>query len=144
MKGTIEEVWQNESRNGQKYLTVQVNGERYSVWDAKYFDQLEQGVRIEGEVKQSGKFKHLAELRVLGDLEEAPSYRFNGSKDAQIARMSCLKSASEIVAPIYLDVKAKRDLVVETAKHFERYVLGDDLMDFPPKDEGDKGAGNSK
>ena len=33
MKGTIEQIWENKSRNGEKYLTVQMNGERYSVWD---------------------------------------------------------------------------------------------------------------
>ncbi len=26
MRGTIEQVWENESRNGQQYLTVQIDG----------------------------------------------------------------------------------------------------------------------
>ena len=28
MRGTIDQIWENESRNGQKYLTVQMDGGR--------------------------------------------------------------------------------------------------------------------
>ena len=42
MKGIIEQIWENESKNGQPYLTVQIDGERYSVWDDKHFDQFKE------------------------------------------------------------------------------------------------------
>jgi hypothetical protein len=160
MRGTIEQVWENESKKGQKYFNVQIGGERYSVWDEKYFSRLQQGAEVEYDVRQSGRFRHLTEVKPVdgngngnghgngngqanGGSEEG--YRFNG-KDTQIARMSCLKSASEIVAPHQADPVTKRTLVVDAARYFERYVFGEDLLDFPPEGAGqggEKGAGST-
>ena len=123
MRGTIEQVWENESRKGQKYLTVQVGGERYSVWDDKYFDTLQEGVTVDYDFRQSGKFKNMTDIEpVDGSGNGPPQYQQNG-KARQIARMSCLKSASEILAPVQLDPDAKKDLTIETARFFERYVF---------------------
>ena len=66
------------------------------------------------------------------------------NKDRQITRMSCLKSASEILAPVHLDLDSKREMVIETAKCFERYVTEDDVGALPPQDQGEQRAGNSK
>ena len=127
MRGVIERVWENESRSGQKYLTVQVGSERYSVWDDKYFDMLQEGVTIDYDFRQSGNFKNMTDIEPADGNGNAngnglPRYQPNG-KDRQIARMSCLKSASEILAPVQLDPDAKKDLTIETARFFERYVF---------------------
>ena len=138
MRGTIEQVWKNESRNGRKYLTVQIGGDKYSVWDAKYFDQLQPGATIEGEVRESGNYKHLSEIepvRARSDGGYRPS-----DKDRQITRLSCLKSASEIAAPVAMDIEGKQELVVELARRFERYVYEEDF-DFPEPVEGQPDAG---
>lgn len=124
MRGYIEQVWENESRNGQKYLTVQINGEKYSVWDAKYFDQLQEGLEIEYEFRHSGNFKHLTDVRPVKG-QESQDYK-PSSREIQIARLSCLKSASEILAPVHMDIEDKEELVIELAKRFERYVFKDD------------------
>jgi len=142
MKGNIEQVWDNETKNGQKYRTVQVGGKRYNVWDAKYFDHLQVGAGVDFEFKQSGNFKHITDLKPAETPQHAPSYHPN-NKDRQITRMSCLKSASEILAPIHLDLDSKRELVIETAKYFERYLTEDDIGALPPQQQGEKRAGNS-
>ena len=143
MRGTVEQVWENESRNGQAYLTVQIDGERYSVWDAKYFDQFQQGAEVDYDFRQSGNFKNITEVNGPTDpqaAEEQPMY--NDHRDRQITRLSCLKSAAGILAPAQLDPDAKRDLVIDTARVFERYVGENDLGSVPPTPEGDPGAGN--
>ena len=142
MRGNIEQVWDNETKNGQKYRTVQVGGERYNVWDVKYFDQLHVGNEIAFDFRQSGNFKHITEIKPLEE-QRTPFYHPN-NKDRQITRMSCLKSASEILAPVHLDLDSKRELVIETAKCFERYVIEDDIGALPPQDQGEQRAGNSK
>jgi hypothetical protein len=142
MKGVIEEVWENESRNGQKYLTVQIAGEKYSVWDTKYFDQLQVGAEIDYDFRQSGNFKNITDLRPLQE-QMSPPYQPN-HRDRQITRLSCLKSASEILAPVHLDIDAKRDLVIDTARYFERYVFEDDIGALQQQDQGDQSAGNSR
>ena len=91
MRGTIENVWENESRNGQKYLTVQIDGERYSVWDDKHFDRLQQGAEIDYEFRQSGNFRNITEVRDPTEASETPTYQ--NSRDRQITRLSCLARA---------------------------------------------------
>lgn len=125
MKGIIDNVWENESKNGKKYVTVEIAGEKYSVWDTGYFDHLKQGAEISYDVRQKGSFKNLIDITPAGDATEEPVYR--GRKDRQIARLSCLRSASEILAPIHMDTDAKRDLVIDTARYFERYITGDEV-----------------
>lgn len=129
MKGIIEQVWENESRNGQPYLTVQIDGERYSVWDTQYFDQLQEGAEIEYQFRQSGNFRNITEVATLTENNDVPLYQ-NG-RDRQITRLSCLKSAAQILAPAQIDPDAKRDLVIDTARVFERYVQEDDPGSVP-------------
>ncbi len=125
MRGVVEQVWENESRNGQPYLTVQINGERYTVWDTKYFDQLREGAEIEYEFRQSGNFKNITEVRSPSEEQQPQAYQ--NDRDRQITRLSCLKSAAEILAPAQLDPDTKRQLVIDTARVFERYVNEDDV-----------------
>lgn len=144
MRGTIEQVWENESRKGQKYLTVQVGGERYTVWDDKYFDTLQEGVTVDYDFRQSGKFKNMTDIEpVDGNGNGLPQYQPNG-KARQIARMSCLKSASEILAPVQLDPDAKKDLTIETARFFERYVFEGDVTTDTGSNSGDNHGKNSR
>jgi len=147
MRGVIEEVWENESRNGQTYLTVQIDGERYNVWDTRYFDQMQEGVEIEYQFRQSGNFRHLTDIKPVEARSSTPHqsrpYRAN-NKDRQIARLSCLKSASEILAPLHVDVDSKRDMVIDTARFFERYVFEGDPGVLPHEDRGDERERNSR
>ena len=116
MRGTIEQIWDNETSNGKPYRTVQISGQRYNIWDNKYFDMLQKGEDIEYDFRQSGNYRHITEMRISGG-NGPGSYRNNhpnsnskggnsghNNKDRQIARMSCLKSASEILAPVSVSV----------------------------------------
>ena len=144
MKGTVEQIWENESRNGQTYLTVQIGGERYSVWDAKYFDRFQQGAEVEYDFRQSGNFKNITEVNGLtGSPDGEPDQpMYHNDRDLRITRLSCLKSAAGIIAPALMEPAAKRDLVIDTARVFERYVGEDDVGSLLPTPEGDNGAGN--
>ena len=143
MRGTIDQIWENESRKGQKYLTVQMtDGERYSVWDTDYFDVLAPGKTIDCDVKQSGNFRHLTDIEQV-DNHKPPSYQPN-QKDRQITRMSCLKSASEILAPVQLDPDRKKKMVIDTARYFERYVFEGDPGNHQGQNKGGDHAGNSR
>jgi len=138
MKGIIEQIWENESKNGQQYLTVQIDGERYSVWDDKHFDQLQEGTEIEYEFRQSGNFKNITEVSNPAQSEQndgPPMY--HNDRDRQITRLSCLKSAAQILAPAQVDPDAKRDLVIDTARVFERYVGENDPGSLPADLDGE-------
>ncbi len=49
MKGEIEKIWDNESRNGERYLGLSVDGQRYTLWEEKYFDKLKDYERLSAE-----------------------------------------------------------------------------------------------
>lgn len=138
MRGTIERIWENESRSGQKYLTVQVGNERYSVWDDKYFDMLQEGITIDYDFRQSGNFRNMTDIEPADKNGNGFQQYQPNKKDRQIARMSCLKSASEILAPVQLDPDAKKDLTIDTARFFERYVFEGDAT----TDAGSNSGGN--
>jgi len=125
------QVWENESKNGQQYLTVQIDGERYSVWDDKYFDQLHQGAEIEYQFGQSGNFRNITEVATLTESKNNDVPLYQNGRDRQITRLSCLKSAAQILAPAQVDPDAKRDLVIDTARVFERYVGENDPGSLP-------------
>ena len=136
MRGIIEQVWHNESKNGQQYVTVQIEGERYSVWDNKYFDQLQEGADIEYDFRQSGNFKNITEIQGPAQTEPGPGPLYSNGRDRQITRLSCLKSAARILGPAPIDPDAKRDLVIDTARVFERYVSEDDPGAIPGVPDG--------
>ena len=94
---------------------------QYSVWDGKCFPLLQQGAEIEYTVRESGNFRHLNDIKPVDQPQAATAYPVT-ARDRQIARLSCLKSASEIAAPVPMDLDDKQELVVDLAKRFERYV----------------------
>jgi len=137
MKGTVEQVWENESKGGQKYLTVQIGGERYSIWDKKYFDLFQEGTQVEYEFRQSGNFRNITDAHGSnGPSGDGDTPAYHNDRDRQITRLSCLKSAAEILAPAQMDPDAKRELVIDTARVFERYVGENDLPSQPPGHDG--------
>ena len=47
MKGLIEQLWENHDRKGQRYLVLEIAGERYSLWDEALMDNLEEGLVVD-------------------------------------------------------------------------------------------------
>ena len=126
MKGEIEKIWENESRNGKRYLGISVDGERYTLWEEKYFDKLKEGDVIDFEWKKSGKYKNITKINMNDDGE------FMERKQESIIRMSCLKSASELIAGSDLEADKRANMALDFAKKFENYVK-DDLEEDPPE-----------
>ena len=124
MQGTVEKIWENETNDNRKYHVLEVGGEKYSVWDSKLMEGLEEGSIIEYEWKKSGDFKKITDLRSLNGGQELDQPYKKNSKQMEIIRMSCLKSASEILHGLYIDPDVKTKKAVEIAKEFEKYVTG--------------------
>ena len=116
MKGEIEKIWDNESRNGERYLGLSVDGQRYTLWEEKYFDKLKEGDVIDFEWKKSGKYKNITKINT-NDFDD-----FMERKQESIIRMSCLKSASELIAGSDLEPGKRANMALDFAKKFENYV----------------------
>lgn len=143
IQGEVEKVWPNRTQSGKRYNVIEVGGTRYSLWDADYFDQIEKGDNIQFEYKQSGRFKNI--VKVYDGSESVPDNGGNGgnhienngfgngfnggeySNDrlSKMVRMSCLKSASPLIAGTKIAYDDRADKTIELASKFEKYINGD-------------------
>jgi hypothetical protein len=126
MKGEITKVWENETKDKKTYHVLDVNGERYSVWDPKLIEGIKEGDHVEYDWKKSGNFKKIVDLKKI-DLTPDLEGRYRPDrKSLEIIRMSCVKSASELLNGVYMDLDHKISKAIEISKEFEKYVLGQD------------------
>lgn len=124
MQGTVEKIWENETREGKKYHVLEIGGEKYSVWDQKLLEGLAEGSRVDYEWKKSGDFRKITDIKPSGTAPDA-GYSSHERKNTEIIRMSCLKSASEILYGLFLDPDVKARKAIDIAREFEKYVRGD-------------------
>jgi hypothetical protein len=119
MRGLIDKVWENQDRKGRNYLVVEIAGDRYSLWNGDLMDQIEEGMVVEYEWKQSGKYKNITSLEA--DSAFSATARAN-KRDRDMVRMSCLKSAASLLAGSELEPDQRGDLTLQLAKQFEEYI----------------------
>jgi len=117
MQGRINKIWENESKDGKKYWVLGIDGRRYSVWDEDYMKDLGEGSLIEYSCKKSGKYNNITDIKKIQTDEP-----YSNRKDEQIIRMSCLKSASELLSGIDLEPEKKADVAIGIARKFQKYV----------------------
>jgi len=141
MKGEIEKIWKNETSDGRKYNVLQINGERYSLWEEDYLDKLQEGQTLEFDFRESGEFKNIrkiydpagakkpSENDALPPEPQANDYQ-QGQKARQIVRMSSLRSASQILGGSRIPVGKRAEKTIEIAKKFEKYIGDEGLADL--------------
>lgn len=107
MKGTIERIWENQRKDGEKYWVLQIDGQRYSVWDANLLENLSAGDVVDFSYITSGRYKKITRIARAEELQE--------KRSRAIARMSCIRSAVELVA----------GSEGTPEKRFEQHILGE-------------------
>ncbi len=65
MKGIVDKVWENKTDDGKVYLVVRIRQNKYSVWDKKHMEDLNEGAAVEYEYTQSGKFKKITDMKKI-------------------------------------------------------------------------------
>ena len=123
MKGVIDKIWENRTKDGKKYHVLSIGGENYSVWDKRHMEGLQEGAVVDYDWTQSGDFRKVTGIRKL----EMPTYldsedRIDG-RSQQIVRMSCIKSAAALVSGAEADPDEKGEITIGIARKFERYVV---------------------
>jgi hypothetical protein len=141
MKGEIEKIWKNETPDGRKYNVLQIGGERYSLWEGDYLDNLREGQTLEFDFRESGEFKNISKIYdpagakkpngndALPPEPQANDYQ-QGQKARQIVRMSSLRSASQILDGSRIPVGKRAEKTIEIAKKFEKYIGDEGLADL--------------
>jgi hypothetical protein len=132
MKGQVSRIWQNETQKGKAYWVVSIrsdNGEfvRYSVWDWKMLEGVREGDVITYKFSRSGKYSNISEIskteRPGAPSDDLLEYQIGGRVE-QIARMSAIKSATQLLSNYVGDPQEKITKTLETAKEFEKYIFG--------------------
>ncbi len=125
MQGRIDKVWQNRAKNEKPYLTLEIGGQRYNLWDEDLFDTVKEGGMVEYDARQTGKFYNITALSPIdgngaqpgNDLPD-PHYR-----SREIRKMSCLKSANVLAASLDLsEIKDPARFTLDIARRYEGYV----------------------
>jgi hypothetical protein len=118
MLGRIEKLWKNDA-NGKPYLVLEIDKERYSLWDEDCLDRIREGDIVEYQWKKAGKFRNITSIERVNT---GTSSNASNEKDHQILRMSCLKSASTIFSGLDAKPKEKVRLTIAAARCFEKYI----------------------
>lgn len=143
MKGEIEKIWKNQTVDGRRYDVLQIGGERYSLWEEDYLDKLQEGQTLEFDFRNSGDFKNISRIYEPAAANKQPGKepngelppeyndpRANSQKTRQIIKMSCLRSASQILGGSRIPAGERAEKTIEIAKKFEKYIGEDDLADL--------------
>ena len=140
MKGVIDKIWENKTDDGKPYLVVRIGENKYSVWDKKYMEGLNEGAAVEYEFTQSGKFKKITDMRRIElELGFAPPERKPRDRNGQeIVRMSCIRSAAALVADFGAPLEEKADITLGLARRFEKYVIDPEEEMNPLKESIDE------
>jgi len=130
MKGEIDKIWENETKDRKKiYHVVDINGDRYSVWDKKILEGISEGDYIDYDWKPSGDYKKIVDLKKIDPDPNLDKKYIPDDKSRGIIRMSCLRSATEILNGIPIDLDQKTCMALEISREFENYVLGSEETD---------------
>jgi len=117
MKGTIEKIWENQRKDGEKYWVLAIDGQRYSVWEESLLAGLNPGDAVDFSYTTSGRYKKITRMARAEELQE--------KRSREIVRMSCIRSAAELVANSEDSPEKKAELVLKLARQFEQHILGE-------------------
>lgn len=120
MKGRINKIFENRSREGQTYWAILIGDERYTVWDPLVRQGLREGAVVEYESKEIGDYKRIVAATLLQNDVTGMT-----SNDTRMVRMGCLKYATTILSETELDSGQRAERVLDIARSFERYVTSD-------------------
>jgi hypothetical protein len=120
-QGYVEKIWENQ-REGKRYWTLRIDGERYTCWDPKIVEGVQEGSLVAYQYKQQNKYRHLTELNLVSSSSEPYKER-----EVRMIRMSALRSAVTLLSEVEeLEYKERVKTTLQTARYFERYILGSD------------------
>lgn len=119
MRGTIDKVWENEHK-GKPWKKLVIDGEDYSLWEKDWFDLAQEDACVEFEFRKKGDFNTITALEVVTPAATSGGNGGTSDKQIQISRLSCLKTAVEL-----LPEGTSLNSVIRTAMRMEEYVVGE-------------------
>ncbi len=128
MFGFIESIRGNGAGGDGASWTLRISGRDYVIANGDVVRQLQPGDAVQFFYLQEGERCKILRLSKVPNRGPAssPWPRHDDERGKRISRMSCLKTAAQILDSKRLEPTRKAELVVEIARLLERYVLGED------------------
>lgn len=134
--GVVGRIYENQSKKGDRYWNVVIDGTRYSVFKEDVRSQLTEGHLVAFTWEPRGRFRTITLAQVLGKVVQsgngAPAPAASPGeahvtpveRESRIIRQSCVKAAAAIVGPMCVPVETAGAETLGLAKRFEAWVLG--------------------
>lgn len=124
VQGTVSRIWHNHRPDGSEYWVLSINGQRYSTWDRNLIVGVQKGDLVEFAFADSGRYLSLTGLRRVSGPGFTTADRLEASPEAlRKVRMSCLRTAAELVSGCNMMPDQKVSLAVSVAERLEKHVL---------------------
>lgn len=123
MKGTLQTIEEKQKRDGSSFYQLGINGASYSLFDEKLLQGIQEGDAVNFTYFKNGKYSNIKSLEKF----TAPQNGGNGSANRyspEGIKLSCLRSATELLSDSKMDAEKKVNYVLEAAKRFEEYATG--------------------
>ncbi len=124
MRGKIDRIWHNRRADDSEFWVLSIEGQRYSTWDKSLIANLSEGDLVEFAYSPSGRYRKLTGIKRL------PIPAFTTAREIavdpralQIVRMSCLRTAAEMLKDAELLPVKRSALVKAFAREFEEHVF---------------------
>ncbi len=129
MFGILESIEENRSQRGETYWSLTISGRRYTVWNEQLTKDLQPGNQLQFSFQQSGQYRKIVELQKISTQNRSlnPWLHQQDERTRRIARMSCLKTAAQIVEGTRLSNMKRAELVLQIARLFEKHILDDQV-----------------
>ena len=113
MRGTIEKIFHDQNDRGECW-TLLIGGQRFSVFNKALIQDLSEGDSVDFFWTGTGQYKRIVKLSKGGEKKDT---------GVQIARMSAIRSAAELVSACSLAPGEKAKTTLEIAQQFESHIL---------------------
>ena len=133
MLGVLERVEEKRSQRGDGYWTLIISGRKYTVWERKLVTELQPGDAVEFSYTQSGQFRKILDLRKSSPHNLNRWLDHQDERGRRIARMSCLRTAAQILDGKRLGNLKRAELVMQIARFFEEHILGEQQPPDPAR-----------
>jgi len=124
VKGIVDRIWRNERDDGSQYWVISIDGQRYSAFDKQVVGEVQEGESVEFAYTKSGRYKNLTALKRTGASAFTTADRLSiRSESLRIVRMSCLRTAAEMLKDTTLLPEQKVALAINMAQKMEKHIL---------------------
>jgi hypothetical protein len=141
VQGTVGKIWHNQRADGSQYWVLSIDGQRYSTWDSSLVANIQEGDPVEFAFTNSGRYRNLTAIKRLpGSPFITADKLVPGAGTLRSIRMSCLRTAAEMLKDTTFLPEQRVSLSIAMAKRLENHVLG--LPEAEPDDQS-KGEGQA-